>query len=171
MVVLYKVRSCLVGANQEITIRQVSLYFPAHAKVYQEGTLTLPSTVKWFNTVNYIDGTIGGCFKILLMYTSNVLIYIHSQIKQNITLLSAALSPRLSRFIVPPSSVSTSVAVIVSFLASQNFFHDDCCKNQRMSNASSENIYLQQFCIWNLNLFPRFYVFFYLRNVIEDIIY
>jgi hypothetical protein len=67
----------------------------------------------------------------------------------------------LSRFIVPPSSVIKSAnSFKINFLQSakylsQNFFHDDCCKNQRMSNASSENIYLQQFCIWNLNLFPQ----------------
>lgn len=65
-----KIGTLLVGANQEITIRQVSLYFPAHAKVYQEGTLTLPSTVRCFSTVNYIDGTLGGLQDLTLYKTT-----------------------------------------------------------------------------------------------------
>lgn len=49
-----------VGAYQVITIRQVSLYFPAHAKVYVGGTLTLPSTVKMYATNNLVHGKLGG---------------------------------------------------------------------------------------------------------------
>ena len=55
-----KIGTVHVGVNQVITIRQVSLYFPAHAKVYESGTLTLPSTVKWYGTNNLIHGKLGG---------------------------------------------------------------------------------------------------------------
>lgn len=65
-----KIGTLLVGANREITIRQVSLYFPAHTKVYENGILTLPSTVKWFSTVNYIDGTLGGLQDLTLFKTN-----------------------------------------------------------------------------------------------------
>lgn len=55
-----KIGTIHVGIYQVITIRQVSLYFPAHAKVYADGTLTLPSTVKWYGTTNLVHGKLGG---------------------------------------------------------------------------------------------------------------
>ena len=55
-----KIGTVHVGIRQVVTIRQVSLYFPAHAKVYDSGTLTLPSTVKWYGTTNLVYGKLGG---------------------------------------------------------------------------------------------------------------
>lgn len=47
--------------------RAIDLYFPAHAVVYEEGLLQLPSKVKWFNSDNDIHGTIGGLTELTLV--------------------------------------------------------------------------------------------------------
>lgn len=65
-----KIGTIHVGIHQIITIRQVSLYFPAHAKVYTDGTLTLPSEVKWYGTNNLVHGKLGGLQYLTMIRTT-----------------------------------------------------------------------------------------------------
>lgn len=48
-------------------LRAIDLYFPAHAVVYKDGLLEMPSKVKWFNSKNEIHGTIGGLTELTLI--------------------------------------------------------------------------------------------------------
>jgi len=47
--------------------RAIDLYFPAHAVVYEDGLLEMPSKVKWFNAESEIYGTIGGLTELILV--------------------------------------------------------------------------------------------------------
>lgn len=50
--------------------RAIDLYFPAHAVVYENGLLEMPSKVKWFNSDSKIYGTIGGVTELTLIQST-----------------------------------------------------------------------------------------------------
>jgi len=63
--------------------RAIDLYFPAHAEVYEDGLLSLPSKVKWFNADSTVHGTIGGLTELTLVRsTLNLMATSKTQVQQ-----------------------------------------------------------------------------------------
>lgn len=56
-----------VGPYQEIVVKQSSLYVAANIRIYEGGQMTLPSSSKWINARNIINGILGGVSEVTLL--------------------------------------------------------------------------------------------------------
>lgn len=59
-----------VGPRQELHILQADAYVPFNARVYSNGRLDIPATVRWFNTDNVINGSLGGLQHLTLIHAN-----------------------------------------------------------------------------------------------------
>lgn len=50
-----------------MVIKQSSLYVAANVRIYEGGQMTLPSTSKWINARNIINGNLGGVSEVTLL--------------------------------------------------------------------------------------------------------